>query len=1266
MEDRVGGMTNRSHIWGEVHNATGENKQSRMLHIGDIVALYTDDAGGFLEADGFSDGHCWARREDRSCSDKTRSFSDCLFRVMVKQVYAANKKLAQKLNKTPMSENSWSKIEHEEALEHLPAEEKQAIRRLVQEAKAEAQQNEYETARSMGSTVAYGQVVQLQHVKSGKFVTVRPKEVAEMETGCQKVIVSEQGSQDSWFIIQPRYKVQSAGEAVLYGDSVSIEAAKLQGQTLHCSQDASRDAALQGLGLGIHEVNSHTEKTTWKIKLFGAWSSDSDNHVCAGDVVRLRHSETGAFLSCGDQAHTEENPRLWCKPHVRAPQDRRGSSSRQSASSSSSAFTSVPDVVQVSPFDLWRVEHEDKTDGGSIAYARAFHLQHLVTGKYLSIGALPAAPVPGSVAYLDARPMRESLLCCEHTAGQIGAMDWQHCSYIRCESRGLHLHVASDGSAEGATERHTKDAFSVIRVPPSYVTDLYEIQSVAETLRLYLALLQRKDTVIRVRTKYTHRYILRVLQQLVAFCQPVASSADDQRGSQSSTATSSSVGQDEDVGLSPRKQRQDMLRDLRVLEVLMLITKETLARSRDSASNMVPGRQDAGGALDGAYTARTLASMGGGGAGQNAGSRWDDGIQVATAGPESEDAHVCTQVFCVAHEALRVAITGRPESGYQLRQYVELLQKQISSGQSAMRHATRTLSEMFRDNVRLNDWLPVQRIDFFLSNMDTNVYQRALYVEFLSMIVCCNGRGMRRHQDSIVKRFLLDKSRSAMLVATASPEKGIVQVCIRDAGKEDRRRFIDVESFCASALTHDSKDRHLFDFYLASLHLMADLCTGINYEARALICGSNRYVTYEALLQGITNDRIPAKLRCAYTRVLHHAVVVRPPVDYVTPYHTTLILDEIAHASSNLPLPVFKPGADLDNFKTLKSELLLCLSNNTAASVPENEPGINAFVLSVTCLFAELLKLGFFSSESEILRHLVPPLLSILDGSSDNVTSGSARVAASGKPLRYVWTPETAPIMQSKLEICRMIDLIFDLRLSARVPRALAIAKEMGWTDDTTPTLHTTFKGSGGGSGAVVKRMHSDVQSSNSLARTKSISEALRSIRSGVHAYLNPDGPARMSSSTKFGPGSNLENEEIIKATAEGVRCLRRDHDSSLHELLTFLEFPGSSAQGSRLSKVLLDLMHYEFVDLATLAMRLLMRERLPKLELFRCLHGTQLLTSAHDAKQYTACIGHVTTMRRCVLLFFHFFGFFFRCPCETHLRCVVTAFSQIHMLQQS
>lgn len=214
-----------------------------------------------------------------------------------------------------------------------------------------------------------------------------------------------------------------------------------------------------------------------------------------------------------------------------------------------------------------------------------------------------------------------------------------------------------------------------------------------------------------------------------------------------------------------------------------------------------------------------------------------------------------------------------------------------------------------RNNTRLKDWLPAQRVEFFLSIMDSDAQRRALCVDFLAEIVSCTQQGgpnrnhhtfptasspvggtwygIRRHQDLVVKRCLRDKKRSRLLIGTVSPERGIVQVSFCGEG-DDKRRLVDLESFCASAVTSDKQDRSVYDFYVSSLRLLTSLCSGDNCEARALISGSS-LVSYDGLLQGICNDRLPCDLRRAYALLIQNLYVSRPPADYISPHRSTLV-----------------------------------------------------------------------------------------------------------------------------------------------------------------------------------------------------------------------------------------------------------------------------------------------------------------------------------------------------------------------------------------
>ena len=85
-----------------------------------------------------------------------------------------------------------------------------------------------------GQPVLYGQLIQIRHVRSGPFVSMRERVLAHLELGCLQV---ELGASDSscWLSVQPSSAATRAeGECVRVGDRVLLLSAKTR-QQLHCS-----------------------------------------------------------------------------------------------------------------------------------------------------------------------------------------------------------------------------------------------------------------------------------------------------------------------------------------------------------------------------------------------------------------------------------------------------------------------------------------------------------------------------------------------------------------------------------------------------------------------------------------------------------------------------------------------------------------------------------------------------------------------------------------------------------------------------------------------------------------------------------------------------------------------------------------------------------------------------------------------------------------------------------------------------------------------
>jgi len=113
------------------------------------------------------------------------------------------------------------------------------LKTLEENKKFEDQENFADFERTAGKGVTYGQVIQLKHKKSGKFITVTVKEVSELERDSLRVVLEPEGNEGSWFVIAPRFKIRSEGEQVHVRDQVVL-VSKKYGVHLHASTRGNR------------------------------------------------------------------------------------------------------------------------------------------------------------------------------------------------------------------------------------------------------------------------------------------------------------------------------------------------------------------------------------------------------------------------------------------------------------------------------------------------------------------------------------------------------------------------------------------------------------------------------------------------------------------------------------------------------------------------------------------------------------------------------------------------------------------------------------------------------------------------------------------------------------------------------------------------------------------------------------------------------------------------------------------------------------------
>ncbi|KAJ1384873.1 inositol 1,4,5-trisphosphate/ryanodine receptor-domain-containing protein, partial [Ochromonadaceae sp. CCMP2298] len=120
--------------------------------------------------------------------------------------------------------------------------------------------------------VVFGDVIQLFHVKSGKYLTVLPDLLAKDERENIRVTLDVLGCSTSWLQILPRYKIDREGDRILSRSEVYLRSAERHNEYIH---RADRDP-LPG---SSREVNCSLESTSWRLNIFRSSTDSLDANI---------------------------------------------------------------------------------------------------------------------------------------------------------------------------------------------------------------------------------------------------------------------------------------------------------------------------------------------------------------------------------------------------------------------------------------------------------------------------------------------------------------------------------------------------------------------------------------------------------------------------------------------------------------------------------------------------------------------------------------------------------------------------------------------------------------------------------------------------------------------------------------------------------------------------------------------------------------------------------------------------------------------------
>jgi hypothetical protein len=375
--------------------------ESAVLRVGDIVALrHAKPNDGWLSAEGLI-------TEELFLSKQIDDFSECLWEIHVQYQYSAikeyetfltsdelqsqmdleaeeaagnsnddstnnnnnndgNNSLAggndassavdglQSIDNMGGDNNNWKRKTNEgKSIEHLNNLHRAAIN--------EQRLNEKIMALKIGKALAYGDLIQLKHVKSKKFLTVSQFTLARQERENMRVMLQSRGDNTSCLLFMPRYKYDREGQHITSNMETFLRVHERQGEYIHAAKKNS-----YGFSDGRKEINCSLESSAWTIICYQQAREAKNKSIMAGQLVTLQDPDSSRYLTLESLVPgLTERTKVVMAPQFKLSAD---------AAYDSSVGTNL----------LWMIEKEMVTVGGPIhVHIDRITFRNLNTGLFM-------------------------------------------------------------------------------------------------------------------------------------------------------------------------------------------------------------------------------------------------------------------------------------------------------------------------------------------------------------------------------------------------------------------------------------------------------------------------------------------------------------------------------------------------------------------------------------------------------------------------------------------------------------------------------------------------------------------------------------------------------------------------------------------------------------------------------------------------------------------------------------------------------------------